>query len=1070
MKRSTILFLVLLSLCLAVTLALSGTTGKIAGVVKDAQTGEPLPSVNVVVEGSNLGASTNINGYFVILNVPPGRYRVLASLVGFKPRTTGDVKVDIDQTTDLNISLTEEAIAGEEITVVATRPVVQRDVAASRANIEIQEINKLPIVAVSSAVNLQAGIQSGLIIRGSGADQTAFMVDGQMIRDARTLQPNTNVSLSAVQDIQVTTGGFSAEYGDLRSGVVNVVTREGGKQKYNFNFQTRYSGAQSKHFGPSVYDQNSYFIRPYIDNAVAWSGTDNGNWDYWTQQQYFSFPGGWNAVSKSMLNDGNPLNDITPQAAQQVFLWEHRRQPEIALPDYNFDAGFGGPVPFAEDLGNLRFFYSYIQGSEAYMIPIATDAYRYVNNQVKVTSDITGSMKLTATFLWGKQAGTNSVNSGAAGLFRSPESQGAVINRVSYIDARIFATDYWAPSNINNNAQGLKLAHSVNATTFYEAQVQRQEWRYDTNPGRYRDTAKIMVFGNTYAVDEAPYGFYDQPSTGINGIRMGVGFANSRDTTRSVTWEGKFDITSQLDKYNQVRAGIDFKYSDVNLNFGNVDIFLPVGRTFTHADAFPIYTGLYVQDKLEFELMVATIGLRMDYVAPNIMWYDITDPYSSAFSGNYSLGIDTLLTMSKVKPQTMLSPRLGVAFPITDYAKLFFNYGHMYQIPLPQQMFRVVRTTNDNQVFEIADPREPIPRTIQYELGYEHSLFDEYLLRVAAYYKDETHYPLYVNYAGKDGSVDYNRYTSNAYGDSRGFEVTFTRNRGSWVQGFINYTYAVRSSGYFGFDTYYQRASEQRAYELRNPQQNKPIPQPFGRLNVDFFTPSKFGPDGALQILLSDWRINLLGSWQSGTWATWTGGASIPGVANNVQWRDYWNFDMRITKNFRFGALNMELFADISNLFNYKYMNPGGYAFWDANDYGNYMRSLHMPAFPEDLKEKIGYVNIPGGDKVGSYRDFGVEYQPFEAIAEYANLSGIPAIKRTPRPYFYVAEQGKYYHLVGATQTGGQYVGGTWEEVESGALQKALDDKAYIDMPNMESYWFLNPRRIYWGVRLSVDI
>ena len=113
------------------------------------------------------------------------------------------------------------------MTIVAQRPVVQKDVAASRANIEFQDIEKLPVTSVSSVVTLQAGIQGGLVIRGSSSDQAAFVVDGMLMRDERTNTPFTGISLSSIQDVQVQTGGFNAEYGNLRSGVVNVVTREG---------------------------------------------------------------------------------------------------------------------------------------------------------------------------------------------------------------------------------------------------------------------------------------------------------------------------------------------------------------------------------------------------------------------------------------------------------------------------------------------------------------------------------------------------------------------------------------------------------------------------------------------------------------------------------------------------------------------------------------------------------------------------------------------------------------------------------------------------------------------------
>ena len=290
------------ALLFVTSIALAGTTGKIAGTVRDARSGEPLPSVNVVIEGTSVGSATKPDGYFAILNVAPGRYRVVATLVGYKPSTAMDVRVDIDQTTELDLRLTEETIAGEEVTIVATRPVVQRDVAASRANIEIADVEKLPVVSVTAAVGLQAGVQ-GLVIRGGAADETAFLVNGMMLRDERTNAPYSSISLLSVQDIQVQTGGFSAEYGNVRSGIINVITKEGGKSAYTFGAMVRGSNAQPKHFGPSIYDKNSYWIRPYLDPQVAWNGTSAINpatgqpyWDIYTQKQYPSFEG-WNSLA-----------------------------------------------------------------------------------------------------------------------------------------------------------------------------------------------------------------------------------------------------------------------------------------------------------------------------------------------------------------------------------------------------------------------------------------------------------------------------------------------------------------------------------------------------------------------------------------------------------------------------------------------------------------------------------------------------------------------------------------------------------------------------------------------------
>ena len=278
------------------TMLFSGTTGKITGIVTDAQSGDPLIGVNIVVEGTLLGAATDVDGYYAILNVPPGRYTLTASFLGYVDYTITNARVNIDLTTTLNIKMQPTVITGQTVTVEAERPVVQKDVSASTANIESKQIEALPVQSVSDVIGLQAGIQ-GLEIRGGGSDELAFMVDGVTLRDERDNTPITGVSLSAVQDIQIQTGGFNAEYGNIRSGVITVITKEGDPYRYGGTVTYENSPAASKHFGPSFNDPNSYWLRPYLDPAVAFVGTKNGTWDAATQELYPSFQG-WNAIAK----------------------------------------------------------------------------------------------------------------------------------------------------------------------------------------------------------------------------------------------------------------------------------------------------------------------------------------------------------------------------------------------------------------------------------------------------------------------------------------------------------------------------------------------------------------------------------------------------------------------------------------------------------------------------------------------------------------------------------------------------------------------------------------------------
>jgi hypothetical protein len=989
-------------------------TGKITGIVKDASTGEALIGANVLLEGTTTGAATNVDGYYVIINILPGTYTLRASMVGYAPETVQQVRVNIDQTTEMNFNLKSNAFQTEEVVVIATTPIVQKDVSSSRINLNVAEIENLPTTSLTGVIGLQAGVRSGLEIRGGSSNQTAFVVNGVTLRDERNNTPFTGISYSGIDQVQIQTGGFNAEYGNIRSGIVNVVTKEGSRDKYTFSFIGRYSGASSKHFGASPSDPNSYWIRPYVDDAVAWTGTQNGNWDAFTQNQYPNFEG-WIALAEKTLQNDDPSDDITPEQAQRIFLWEHRRVTDIQQPDYEIDASFGGPIPGGQSLGNLRFFGSYRQTQSMYVVPLSKDGVNDWLGQVKVTSDVAPGMKLMLQGLWSKLQGTNNNNAGNPGIFRSPESIASQMNRVSYIDARIYATDYWAPSTVNYSSYGAKFTNVINPTTLYEITLSNFRSEYSTNPGRFRDTTTLYDISGVLH-DEAPFGYADFPSTGINGLRMGVGFSNSRDSSIINTFTAQGFYQSQIDQYNNIKAGIEFVYTENLVNYASVDKFLPSGRSRSVWSNYPIKAAFYVQDKLEFEGMVANLGIRFDYSDPQGEWY-VYDPYTKAFASENSLGIDTLLAKVAVEKQLDVSPRIGISFPISVDSKLYFNYGHFRSMPTPENLFLLRRFSDNNAVTQIADPNNPIPKTIAYELGYEHNLFDEFLLRVAGYYKDVSAQSRLVNYVSRDNKVNYYRSEPNNYQDVRGFELTLTKNRGDWVQGFINYTYDVSTSGNFRFGTYYQNASLQAQYEAqtRDTYQEKPIPAPYANLNLDIFTPQDFGPQLGNVYIFGDLRFSFVSRWSSGYYFTWVGGGSIPGIVNNVQWKDYWNTDLRISKSFDIMGLKLQIFADITNLFNHKYMTT--YGFVDNNDYLAYMKSLHLP---EDIfDERFGYVNIPGDDKPGDYRK-------------------------------------------------GPYI--PWDEnAPESQKEEWRKNKSYIDMPNQEFFTFLNPRDIFWGLKLSVD-
>jgi hypothetical protein len=559
-------------------------------------------------------------------------------------------------------------------------------------------------------------------------------------------------------------------------------------------------------------------------------------------------------------------------------------------------------------------------------------------------------MKLVLEGILGRASGTNDNNTGLAGIFRSPEGIADNLNRVSFIDTRIFATDYWAPTTIKRSSIGAKFTHLLNSSTFYEATLSRFASRYETHPGRGRDTSRVYLFGNNSYVDEGPFGFEPRPAFGIgSGMRSGVGMSNSRDSSEVATYSARIDLSSQLGRFNQIKTGVEFVYTDNYVNYASVDEFLPSGRSRSNWQTFPVRGAIYFQDKLEFQGMIANIGLRFDYSHAGGQWY-VYDPYSDAFSAARSLGIDTLLQKEPTESIFNFSPRLGVAFPITVNSKLYFNYGHFRQLPTPENLYLLRRFTDNNQVTRLANPNNPLPKTVAYELGYEHNIADQFLLRLAGYYKDVSLQSRLVRYTSQDlSTVNYQVSEPNNYEDIRGFELTLTKNRGSWAQGFVNYTYQVNTSGNFGFSEYSENTARQREIERdtrTQAEQQKPLARPYARANIYLFSPSAFGPKLAGFHPLADIRVNFLGAWRSGFHFTWAGGGSIPGISNNVKWRDTYSVDLRMSKTVKISTANIQFFVDINNLFNFKQMtatyNPLtefgsiGTGFVDAKDYEAY--------------------------------------------------------------------------------------------------------------------------------------
>ncbi|HUF09480.1 MAG TPA: hypothetical protein VMO47_09180, partial [Rhodothermales bacterium] len=207
----------------------------------------------------------------------------------------------------------------------------------------------------------------------------------------------------------------------------------------------------------------------------------------------------------------------------------------------------------------------------------------------------------------------------------------------------------------------------------------------------------------------------------------------------------------------------------------------------------------------------------------------------------------------------------------------------------------------------------------------------------------------------------------------------------------------------------------------------------------------------------ANFHLSLLGEWRRGDTFTWQGGAAIPEINNNVRFKDYWNLDLRLTKYIRTAGTELQLFADASNVLNLKQLNfNGAWLLGQGRDQEDYMRSLHLP---KDLFQQLPetrtapYRWVPGDDRPGDVRDWDVEFQPIES---YAALPTAPA-KGFERQWAWTEEHNDFF----------RWTGSSWEPVPENEVEKVLDDKAYIDMPNHRFNTFLNPRFITVGIRVG---
>ncbi|NOY60974.1 MAG: TonB-dependent receptor plug domain-containing protein [Calditrichaeota bacterium] len=665
---------------------LAGTTGKIAGIVKDKENGDPLPGVNVVIEGTSLGAATNINGRYFILNIPPGTYSLRAKMIGYADMRKKDVEVKIDRTSQVDFMMQAQVLElGKVVTVTANRELVRKDVSFSQTTMDEKAIDNIPAAyQLDKGLVSQAGIKDegqGIVIRRGGYREISYYLDGMLLKDDRTGRNVSRLSTTAIQQVQILAGGFNAEYGNARSGIVNVVTKNPGK-RYNLNFQGSYSPLMGKyngrkHFGPYVYSKDNWWeYGRFLWNEGNPSQDRNAD-----GEPDFE---GWNEWITTHIFHGQTL---TPRQAYEVWAWQHRstdKDGNILIdqkpayftdengelntkkedanhplnyyaynPDWNVDLTFSGPIiPWGNKipiLKNTGFVLSYHQEYSMYPFFAAQQAYIDKTSQLKIVSNITPNIKL---FLNGYYSDRRSANpqgyegtwSGTGHDFGNSTLAMFEAYKKNYY---IFAYDgIMTPRKTYTAQSSIKLMHTLSPRTFYQVQFQYGQVRYNKDPRSWRRSYEPAIAIGPVTLTEIPKKWnagFDQADDRYDMLGK---WMNHHIGEADYSWEKDYrltaDVTSQVNDHNQFKSGIEVKAIESFDFYGGIqypEFYLESdwadppgpGKEFMFTKPYDkihqLYGALYVQDKIEYSGMIMNVGVRFDYYKPTPTWYDRSDPF-----------------------------------------------------------------------------------------------------------------------------------------------------------------------------------------------------------------------------------------------------------------------------------------------------------------------------------------------------------------------------------------------------------------------------------------------------------
>lgn len=799
MKHASLFFCVL---ALLTSTALAGVTGKVVGFVTDDQ-GEPLPGVNVVVVGETRGAATDFNGEYAILGVAPGNYTLQFSSLGYSTLLVENINVSVDLSTHHDAVLVMSAIEGETVTIVAERAMVQVDQTFSASYVSAKDLAVMPVTELSQVVDIQAGVVDGHF-RGGRGGEVLYLVDGIAVTDVYDGSKGVDVQVSMVQELQVISGTFNAEYGQAMSGVVNTVTRDAGDE-----LQLTLSGYAGDYLSNHT---DEFYAIDELDpltlsnvelgfsspTPLEWLSvngslryTDNSGW--YTGQRLFSPQ----EQVGSFQVDGTDYFVYNASQVNEFVIWDFLGEEWAFFADDFADSAYVANVDLINEIFNAQF-----QNPDSVTVTAADSALVY---------DLIATMDQRSEELYERASGDDGdiedvpmnteVRRAGQLKLRAQLAPGSVLrlmwlgNDRSYKEfdqAWRFTPDGRYSRYSRNQLISLKLDQVLSNELFFDFAISHSLSQYHHR--LYDDIMDPRYVSDEWNSAENGFYYYDLDGTdyftpGYTENAVYIGYANMGGTQnehfsrRTDTWAVKSNVTRQWGKRHLWKAGFEFKqhrllYDQRTVSFNNFDIVEPQGANDNRYERDPWESAVYVQDKIEFSDVTVNGGLRFDiFDAAADMPTNLRNPANSV--------------REAVEPKMQISPRLAIAYLVSEGGVLHFSYGQFFQRPSFEVLYRNpdFEITGTNTI--VGNPDLDVERTTQYEIGLQQQLSEDLAMNLSFYSRDIRDL---VSTDRQIETVNVDKYyifNNRDFGTVKGFVLSLdNRYTGNFTAG-IDYTFQV---------------------------------------------------------------------------------------------------------------------------------------------------------------------------------------------------------------------------------------------------------------------------------------